>query len=92
MAGWAVSHTPAGHAPVVFKFHRTHKVDPQATVTIWSSDSNQAHEPPVNIVMKQKWPVANEMKTLLLNQSGEVQWNLGLSSPNFEISFLGPTR
>ncbi|CAH0394103.1 unnamed protein product [Bemisia tabaci] len=71
LAGWAVSHTPAGHAPVVFKFHRTHKVDPQATVTIWSSDSNQAHEPPVNIVMKQKWPVANEMKTLLLNQSGE---------------------
>lgn len=73
LGGWSISHSPVGQEPVTFKFHRTVKVEPQATVTVWSSDSNKAHEPPVNIVMKNsKWTVGNEMKTTLTNPSGEV--------------------
>ena len=36
------------------------KIEPGATITVWSSDSGRTHEPPYNIVMKgQKWFVAD---------------------------------
>ncbi|KAL7295213.1 lamin Dm0-like isoform X1 [Trichogramma pretiosum] len=56
----------------VYKFHRTVKIEPSATVCVWSSDIGANHEPPANIVMKgQKWFVADNMTTVLLNNEGE---------------------
>lgn len=55
-----------------FKFHRSVKIEPGGFVTVWSSDSDQTHEPPANVVMKsQKWVVGDHMTTVLLNSSGE---------------------
>lgn len=48
------------------------KLEPGATATVWSSDSNQTHEPPSNLVMKsQKWVVADNMSTVLINNNGD---------------------
>ena len=63
----------AGDLETIFKFHRTVKAEPGATVSVWSSDVGATHEPPTNIVMKgQKWFVADNMTTTLLNNEGEV--------------------
>jgi len=40
---------------------------------IWSSDAEQTHSPPSNLVMKkQAWHLADNMKTTLLDANGEV--------------------
>jgi len=40
---------------------------------IWSSDAEQTHSPPSNLVMKeQTWHLADDMKTTLLDSKGEV--------------------
>lgn len=62
----------AGSNETIFKFHRSVKIEPNGTVTVWSSDSGVTHEPPQTIVMKQqKWFVNDQMKTALLNVEGE---------------------
>jgi len=41
---------------------------------VWSADIGATHEPPSNIVMKgQKWFVADNMTTTLINIEGEVR-------------------
>jgi lamin B len=61
----------AGEQETTFKFHRSTKLEPGATTTVWSSDQNQTHELPTNIVMKsQKWFSAPEMSTLLFSNDG----------------------
>lgn len=71
MGGWQLVRT-AGSNETIFKFHRSVKIEPNGTVTVWSSDSGVTHEPPQTIVMKQqKWFVNDQMKTALLNVEGE---------------------
>ncbi|KAJ8678908.1 hypothetical protein QAD02_014695 [Eretmocerus hayati] len=71
LSGWQVIRK-AGGSETVFKFHRTAKIDAGGTVHVWSADVGAAHEPPTNIVMKgQKWFVADNMTTTLLNNEGE---------------------
>lgn len=45
----------SGENETVFKFHRSVKIEPKGTVTVWSAETSTTHEPPANIVMKQKW-------------------------------------
>ncbi|XP_017786251.1 PREDICTED: lamin Dm0-like [Nicrophorus vespilloides] len=71
LGGWNVLRR-CGDAEISFKFHRSVKIEPNGTVTVWSSDSGKEHEPPTNIVMKgQKWLVADNMVTCIINNSGE---------------------
>lgn len=71
MGNWQLLRT-AGPNETSFKFHRSVKIEPQGTVTVWSSDSGVTHEPPQTIVMKQqRWFVSDTMKTSLLNNDGE---------------------
>ncbi|XP_076618336.1 lamin Dm0 isoform X2 [Colletes latitarsis] len=71
LSGWQIIRK-AGSLETVFKFHRTAKIEPGATVMVWSSDIGATHEPPSNIVMKsQKWFTADVMTTTLLNNEGE---------------------
>lgn len=71
MGGWQLVRT-AGSNETNFKFHRSVKIEPNGTITVWSSDSGITHEPPQTIVMKQqKWFVSDQMKTALLNVDGE---------------------
>lgn len=63
----------AGSLETTFRFHRSVKLDGGATATVWSADSGHEHEPPHSIVMKgQKWFVADNMNTVLLNNNQEV--------------------
>lgn len=71
LGNWQLVRT-AGTNETNFKFHRSVKIEPQGTVTVWSSDTGVTHEPPQTIVMKQqKWFVSDTMKTSLVNTDGE---------------------
>lgn len=63
----------SGENETLFKFHRTVKIEPGQTISIWSSDSGVNHEPPTNIVMKgQRFFVSDNMSTHLMNPEGDV--------------------
>jgi len=71
LSGWQLIRN-AGDLDTHFKFHRSIVIKPNTTITIWSSDSNAAHSPPNDIVMKgQTWFTSDAMQTTLLNNSGE---------------------
>lgn len=71
LSGWQVARK-AGELETTFKFHRSVKIEPKTEITIWSSDQGKDHEPPSNLVMKaQKWFVADNMVTQLINSNGE---------------------
>ncbi|KAA0185772.1 hypothetical protein HAZT_HAZT004327 [Hyalella azteca] len=58
--------------PVVYKFHRSYKLAPDATATVWSSDAGETHDPPTTLVMKNlKWPTDDSITTRLINNEGE---------------------
>ena len=62
-----------GEEETVFKFHRQSKIPSGTIVSIFSSDSDETHDPPTTLVMKnQKWGVGDEINTTLLNIDGEV--------------------
>jgi len=71
LSGWQLVHK-ANETETIYKFHRSLKVAPAASVTVWSAGTGVTHEPPSALVMKeQRWFVADQMTTLLLNSSGE---------------------
>ncbi|XP_065577291.1 lamin Dm0-like isoform X1 [Artemia franciscana] len=71
LGGWSLTHL-AGENETVYKFNRSLKLAPHSTVTVWSAGTNQAHEPPHDLLMKeQRWFVADHMTTHLYNGSGE---------------------
>ncbi|XP_035717337.1 lamin Dm0-like isoform X2 [Vespa mandarinia] len=71
LSGWQILRK-AGTLETLFKFHRTAKLDAGGSVTVWSADIGATHEPPSNIVMKgQKWFIAENMTTVLLNNESE---------------------
>lgn len=62
----------AGGAETVFKFHRSVKAEPGGTLTVWSADAGQEHDPPHSLVMKGiRWVVADNMTTVVINSNGE---------------------
>jgi lamin B len=72
LSGWQLVRK-AGDLETLFKFHRSIVIKPNTSVTVWSSDTNAAHSPPSDIVMKgQTWFVAETMTTTLSNNVGEV--------------------
>lgn len=71
LGGWQVVRK-AGDQDIVYKFHRNVKIEPNNYITIWSADSGHVNEPPHNLVMKgQRWFVADNMTTTILNNNGE---------------------
>ncbi|EDW80253.1 uncharacterized protein Dwil_GK21105 [Drosophila willistoni] len=78
IGGWQLQRLINENGPsVTYKFHRSVKIEPNSSVTVWSSDSRAQHEPPTNIVMKQqKWTIGDNTKTILLNGDGEAVANL----------------
>jgi len=57
-----------------YKFHRTVKCGPGATVTVWSSDSQEEHVPSEGqLVMKEgAWKMGNTTSTVLIDKEEEV--------------------
>lgn len=54
IGGWQLKRA-SGENETTFKFHRSVKIESKGCVTVWSADTSTTHEPPANIVMKQKW-------------------------------------
>uniref|UniRef100_A0A8D8XY87 Lamin Dm0 n=1 Tax=Cacopsylla melanoneura TaxID=428564 RepID=A0A8D8XY87_9HEMI len=73
LGNWHIIRKVKGEVKTSFKFHRTLKVEPGGTVTVWSFNVDGAtHEPPNNIVMKnQKFGTGDEISTVLLNTDGQ---------------------
>lgn len=72
LTGWQLTRI-AGDEELAFKFTRGTKVTAGQTVTIWSVDAGATHDPPANMVMKKKWPVADSMRSILSNADKEVR-------------------
>jgi len=71
LSGWQISHK-ASETETVYKFHRSLKIAPGASVTVYSAGTGVTHDPPASLVMKeQRWCVADRMVTQLLNMDGE---------------------
>jgi len=72
LSGWTLTRR-SGDMEAKHKFHRQMKLEPKATVTVWSSDAPGAiHELPANLTMKgQKWFPGEVIVTALLNNSNE---------------------
>ncbi|TDG42266.1 hypothetical protein AWZ03_011325 [Drosophila navojoa] len=70
LTGWQLTRI-AGDEELAFKFSRGSKVLGGASVTIWSADTGATHDPPSNLLMKKKWPVANSMRSILTNADKE---------------------
>ncbi|XP_037945939.1 lamin-C-like [Teleopsis dalmanni] len=70
LTGWQLTRI-AGDEELAFKFSRGAKIGGGDSVTIWSVDAGVAHEPPHNLVMKKKWPVADSMRSVLANADKE---------------------
>lgn len=72
LSGWQILRK-AGNDEATYKFHRSVKLEAGGTLTVWSSDAGQTHEPPHHLVMKgQKWVIGDAMTTTVYNNAGEV--------------------
>lgn len=71
LGGWQVVRT-AGEATTTYKFPRNIVIHPGQVITLWGADSKHAHNPPNNLLIKQSWAHAAEMRTQLVNANGEV--------------------
>ncbi|GFU26662.1 lamin Dm0 [Nephila pilipes] len=59
-------------AEVTYKFPRATVIKPNATITVWSSNSGISASPPQTLVMKnQSWCSSSSLLTTLLNNNGD---------------------
>ncbi|CAL8093299.1 unnamed protein product [Calicophoron daubneyi] len=73
LGGWEIVHQ-AGGEETRFKFHRSLVLKPGTTCTIWSSDTDTTHNPPADVVMKNKSFHAGSDATIsLLDSDGTEQ-------------------
>ncbi|XP_013378743.1 lamin-B1 isoform X2 [Lingula anatina] len=72
LGGWQLKHV-AGDQETTHKFHRSLNLKVGATTTVWSADNDEVtHHPPDDLKMKsQRWFIADNMRTALLNPQGE---------------------
>lgn len=72
IGGWTLKHT-AGAEEKVYKFTRGLILKANQDVTVWSAKTKQKHKSPTDLVMKNSdWPLANEMKTVLIKDDEEM--------------------
>ncbi|KAK0423577.1 hypothetical protein QR680_008219 [Steinernema hermaphroditum] len=63
IGGWRVKSIGGGQE-VVYKFHPRQMLKAGESITIWSKDSGEKHEPPHSLVMKnQVWPTGDDLRT-----------------------------
>lgn len=72
LTGWQITHS-GENEELTFKFTRGTKITAGQTITIWSVDAGVNHEPPKNLVMKKKWPIAESSRIVLANADKEVR-------------------
>ncbi|KAG8194123.1 hypothetical protein JTE90_003060 [Oedothorax gibbosus] len=71
LGGWQLVQK-GDSAEVTYKFPRSTAIKPNATVTVWSSDSGVAASSPQTLAMKnQSWCASSSLTTTLRNSNGE---------------------
>nr|AME17873.1 lamin [Euperipatoides rowelli] len=71
LGGWQLKRIVGGNE-VIYKFHRTTNLRAGAHCTVWSMDTDTTHNPPTDLVMKsQTWGTGDNIKTVLINPSGD---------------------
>ncbi|TKR96234.1 hypothetical protein L596_010283 [Steinernema carpocapsae] len=71
IGGWKVKSIGGGQE-VVYKFHPRQMLKAGETITIWSKDSGEKHEPPHSLVMKnQIWPTGEDLRTGIQDTEGK---------------------
>uniref|UniRef100_A0A1I7Y7Z6 LTD domain-containing protein n=1 Tax=Steinernema glaseri TaxID=37863 RepID=A0A1I7Y7Z6_9BILA len=71
IGGWRVKSIGGGQE-VVYKFHPRQMLKAGETITIWSKDSGEKHEPPHSLVMKnQLWPTGDDLRTGIQDTEGK---------------------
>ncbi len=79
LGSWQLKHS-TGEEETAYKFHRSVHIKPGTYVTVWSSDVDATHQPPHDLVMKgQRWFVADNMTSTLLDNKGQVSQSMYLS-------------
>lgn len=70
LGSWIVK-LEGGETESSYKFYRNYNLKAGTTVTVWSSDSETAHNPPSDLVMKnQAWFTADSMTATLVDKDG----------------------
>ncbi|XP_050402464.1 prelamin-A/C [Patella vulgata] len=76
VGNWKLEHK-AGDADVTYKFHRNLILKGNSTMTVWSSDQEVTHDPPSDLVMKNKqWGSAKDSETSLISNDGKLEGKL----------------
>jgi len=89
IGGWTLTNTHDGK-DVSYKFHRAINLEAGEVTTVWSSDSRETHEAPLNLVMKKGgWEIGEENVTTLTNKDGEEE---ALRNSRRQRSLSGSTR
>nr|AME17877.1 lamin [Eoperipatus sp. LH-2012] len=71
VGGWQLKRI-VGDSEVIYKFHRATNLKAGAHCTVWSMDTDVQHNPPSDLVMKsQSWGTGDNIKTVLVNPSGD---------------------
>ena len=71
IGGWTLTNMTGGE-DTAYKFHRTTTLQNGETVTVYSSDTREEHEPPLSLVMKRGgWEIGDENVTTVKNKEGK---------------------
>jgi chromosome segregation ATPase len=88
LGGWTLK-VAVGDNESSYKFHRNIQLKAKQSVTVWSSDAEQTHSPPSNLVMKeQSWPTGDEIKASLVDTKGEEMATQELKRASLRTSTL----
>lgn len=80
LGNWELKRETSGDG-FVFKFHKSIVLQPDATVTVYSVDAdNAAHNPPVEIKMKKNWPAGGITTLSDPNKVEIAKWEQTLNS------------
>lgn len=71
IGGWSLTNDSNGQE-TAYKFHRSTTLAPGDICTVWSADSKEEHNPPLNLVMKKGgWFIGSENVTMMTNKEGD---------------------
>uniref|UniRef100_A0A0N5AX40 Lamin n=1 Tax=Syphacia muris TaxID=451379 RepID=A0A0N5AX40_9BILA len=74
---WTLKST-ANNRETAYRFHTRQSLKPGDSITVYSADSGEKHQPPSQLVMKnQQWPSGDRVKTVLLDAEGNEMTQIG---------------
>ncbi|VDD90284.1 unnamed protein product [Enterobius vermicularis] len=70
IGGWTLK-SIANNRETAYRFHTRQSLKPGDSITVFSADSGEKHQPPSQLVMKnQQWPSGDRVKSVLVDAEG----------------------